>query len=163
MPRSGMRWQDDKPRPHHYEFAHRALPAIAFSPRVDLAALAEAARLDSALHATWAAAGERCAAADRLPDDGLHAELVEAAGKPAVLVTFPAANHAAEAFFAVIAPVDPPESRRYLTLEFSWDVVSGIPTTVIGEWRAGSHFNLGPGPEAAKSAFLANMQRLLNR
>jgi hypothetical protein len=158
-----MRWQDDKPRPHHYEFAHRALPGIAFSPRVDLAALAGAARLDSALHATWAAVGERCAGADRLPDDGLHGELADAAGKPAVLVTFPAANHAAEAFFAVIAPLDPPESRRYLTLELSWNVVSGRPATVIGEWRAGSHFNLGPGPEADKPAFLASVQRLLTR
>jgi hypothetical protein len=158
-----MRWQDDNPRPHHYEFAHRALPGIAFSPRVDLAALADADRLDSALRATWAAVGERCGEADRLPDDGLQGELVEVAGQPAVLVTFPMANHAAEAFFAVVAPLDPPESRRYLTLEFSWNVVTGHPTTVIGEWRAGSHLNLGPGPQAAKSTFLARMQRLLSR
>jgi hypothetical protein len=88
---------------------------------------------------------------------------VDVAGQPAVLVTFPSANHAAEAFFAVIAPLDPPESRRYLTLEFSWNVVTGHPTTVIGEWRAGSHLNLGPGPQAAKSTFLARMQRLLSR
>jgi hypothetical protein len=158
-----MRWQDDNPRPHHYEFAHRALLRMAVSPRVDLAALAGAGRLDSALRATWAAVGERHAEADRLPDDGLHGELVEVAGHPAVLVTFPVANHVAEAFFALVAPLDPPESRRYLTLELSWNVVTGRPTTVIGEWRAGSHFNLGEGPEAAKPAFLVRMQRLLSR
>ena len=163
MPISDMRWQDDTPRPHHYEFAHRALPGIAFSPRVDLAGLAGAARLDSALRATWAAAGERHGEADRLPDDGLQGELVQVAGQPAVLVTFPAANHAAEAFFALIAPLDPPRSRRYLTLEFSWNVVTGHPATVIGEWHAGHHLNLGPGPDAAKTAFLARMHGLLSR
>jgi len=80
-----------------------------------------------------------------------------------VLVTFPAANHAAEAFYAVIAPLDPAESRRYITLEFSWNVLTDHPTTVIGEWRTGSHLNHGPGPEAAKSTFLARVQELLNR
>jgi hypothetical protein len=135
---------------------------MAFNPRVNLAALAHAGHLDGALRATWAAVGERRGEADRLPDDWLQGDLVEVAGKPSVLVTLPTANHAAEAFYAVIAPVDPPESRRYLTLEFSWDVLTDHPTTVIGEWRAGSHLNLGPGPEAAKSLFLAKMQELLN-
>jgi hypothetical protein len=157
------RWQGDKPRPHHYEFAHRALPRIAFDPRADLAAIAREDRFDAALRATWAAVGERRDATDRLSDDGLAGELVEVAGQPAVLVTFPAANHAAEAFFALVAPLEPHESRRYLTLEFSWNVATDRPTTVIGEWRAGSHVNLGPGPEAARSTFLARMEAVLNR
>jgi hypothetical protein len=157
------RWQDDKPRPHHYEFAHRALRGIVFNPQVDLAALGRAGRLDGSLRATWAAVGERQGEPDRLPDYGLHGELAEIAGKPAVLVTFPVANHAVEAFFAVIAPLDPPESRRYLTLEFSWNVVTDHPGTVIGEWRAdGHHLNLGAGPDASKSAFVARMQKLLS-
>jgi len=157
------RWQDDKPRPHHYEFAHRALRRIAFNPQVDLAALGHAGHLDGCLRATWAAVGERQGEPDRLPDYGLHGELVEIAGKSAVLVTLPVANHAAEARFAVIAPLCPPESRRYLTLEFSWNIVTDHPTTMIGEWRAdGHHLNLGPGPDAVKSAFLAKVQELLS-
>jgi|SRR5215831_3470144 len=157
------RWQDDKPRLHHYEFAHRALPGIAFNPQVDLAALGHAGRLDGSLCATWAAVGERQGEPDRLPGHGLHGELVQIAGKPAVLVTFPVANHAAEAFFAVIAPLDPPGSRRYITLEFSWNVVTDHPATVIGEWRAdGHHLNHEAGPEAATSAFLAKVQELLS-
>src|SRR5262245_21040312 len=157
------RWQGDNPRPHYYEFAHRAIPRIAFNPRVDLAAIAREDRLDAALRATWAAVGERHDAADRLPDEGLAGELVEVAGQSAVLVTLPVANHAAEAFFALVVPLEPPESRRYLTLVFSWNVVTDHPTTVIGEWRAGSHVNLGPGPEAARSTFLARIEALLNR
>jgi hypothetical protein len=156
------RWQGDKPRPHHYDFAHRAVPGIALDPRVDLAALSREDRLDAALQATWAAVGDRRDAAERLPDEGLTGELVEVAGQSAVLVTFPVAIHAAEAFYALVAPLEPPESRRYLTLEFSWDVVTSNPTTVIGEWRAGGHVNLGLGPEAAASAFLARMEVLLS-
>jgi hypothetical protein len=114
-----VRWQDDKPRPHHCEFARRALPATAFNPRVNLLGLADADRPGSALRAIWAAVGQRHGEADRLPDDGLQGELVEIAGKPAVLVTFTAASHPAEAFLAAIAPLDPPQSRRYITLEFS--------------------------------------------
>lgn len=60
-------------------------------------------------------------------------------------------------------PLDPPRSRRYLTLEFSWNVVTGHPATVIGEWHAGHHLNLGPGPDAAKSTFLTRMHGLLSR
>jgi hypothetical protein len=70
------RWQGDKPRPHHYEVAHRALPRIIFNPRVDLAAIASEERLDAALRSTWAAVGERREGADRLPEDGLAGELV---------------------------------------------------------------------------------------
>jgi hypothetical protein len=157
------RWQGDKPRPHHYEFAHRAVPRIAFDPRFDPLAMAREHRLDAALRATWAAIGERRDAADRLPDEGLTGELVEVAGQSAVLVTFPVAKHAAEAFFALVAPLEPPESRRYLTLEFSWNVVTDHPTTVIGEWHAGSHVNHGPGPEAARSTFLTSVEALLSR
>jgi len=149
-------WQDDQPRRHHYEFAHRALPAIALSPRADLAALARADRLDDALRATWASVGERHSEPDRVPDTGLHGELAAVGDHPSVLITFPLARHAAEAFFAIIT-LDPPDHRRYITLEFSWDVMTGEPTTVIGEWRSGSHYNLGQGPQAAAAAFLARV------
>jgi hypothetical protein len=73
------RWQGGKPRPHHCEFAHRALPRIVF-PRVDLAAIAGEDRLGAALRSIWAAVGERRDAADRLPQDGLAGDLVEVAG-----------------------------------------------------------------------------------
>jgi hypothetical protein len=153
-------WRDDKPRPHHYQFAHRALPAIALKPSVDLAALADEGRLDAALRATWAAVGERQEPADRLTDEGLRARMVSIAGAQGVLVTLPAAAHATEAFFAVIAPVDGQVPRRYILLEFSWNVVAGEPATVLGEWRSGSHFNLGGGPRAVESEFLAQVEEI---
>jgi hypothetical protein len=86
------RWKDDKPRPHDYEFANRAIPRIVLDPRVDLAAIAGDHRLDAALRATWAPVGERHDADDRLPDDGLAAELVEVAGQSAALMAFPVAK-----------------------------------------------------------------------
>lgn len=141
----------------------QSLAQIVFNPRVDLAAIAREDCLDTALRSTWAAVGERREPADRVPEDGLAGEQVELAGQPAGLVTFPVANLAAEAFFALVRPLEPPESRRYLTLEFSWNVTTDHPTTVLGEWRAGSHVNLGPGPDAARSTFLARIEALLNR
>ncbi len=78
-----------RPRPHHYGFAHRALPGVALNPDVDLRALATAGRLDEALRATWAAVGERQSEADRLAGEGLRGEIVDMIGTPAVLLTFP--------------------------------------------------------------------------
>lgn len=156
------RWRDDKPRPHHYEFAHRALPRIVLGPRADLLALAGAGRLGEALSATWAAVGERQAEPDRLPGDGLHAETVDVGGSPGVLVTLPVARHAPEAFFVLVAPLEPAESRRYLTLEFSWNVLTDQPATVVGEWRAGRHYNHGQGPDPAVSAFLGRARELIS-
>ncbi len=34
------------------------------------------------------------------------------------------------------------------------------PVTVIGEWRSGSHYNLGQGPEATSAAFLARVTEI---
>jgi hypothetical protein len=55
---------------------------------------------------------------------------------PGVRVTFPMATHAAEASFAVVEPLDPTVARRYITLEFSWNVITDQPATVLGEWRS---------------------------
>jgi hypothetical protein len=148
------RWQDDRPRPHHYEFAHRAFPGIARNPSVDLAALAEARRLDEAMRATWTAIGARRPDEERISADGLHGELVALDSTTALLVTLPTALHAAEAFFVLVAPLEPPASRRYLTLEFSWNPLTGQPTTMLGEWTTVGHLNLGPGPGATRAAFL---------
>jgi hypothetical protein len=154
--------QQDKPRPHHYQFAHRALPAISRNPQVDLAALARSGRLNGALRATWTAVGERLQEPDRLSGDGLHGELADLAGEQAIVVTLPPARHATEAFFAVITPLDPLQARRYLTLEFSWNVVTSQPATVVGEWQADRHINHGDGTGADRSALIAKVQQLLS-
>jgi hypothetical protein len=155
------RWQEDRPRRHHYDFAHRTLPAIVRGSKVDLAALAQAGSLDDALAASWRAVGDQLHEADRLRGDGLRGALVELAGGPALLVTFPMAMHAAEAHFALITPLDPPDARRYITLESSWDAMGDQPRTVLGEWTAEGHLNMGDGPSATPEAFLSRVATLL--
>jgi hypothetical protein len=156
-------WQGDKPRPHHYQFAHRALPAIALSPKVNLAAFARSGRLNDVLRATWTLAGERLAEPDRLPDEGLHGELADIGGRQGVLVTLPTAHYPAEAHLVLITPLDPSPTRRYLTLEFSRSLVTGQPATVIGEWHAGRHINHGHGPDADRSAFIERALQVLSQ
>jgi hypothetical protein len=88
--------------------------------------------------------------------------MVSIAGAQAILVTFPPPAHATEAFFAVIAPVDGQVPRRYIVLEFSWNVVADQPATVLGEWRSGSHFNLGSGgPQGSEPEFLTRVEEVL--
>jgi hypothetical protein len=141
-----MHPQDDKPRPHHYEFAHRVMPSIALNPDVDLAALAADGRLDRALHATWAKVGEGHAETDRVSGDGLGSSLVDVNGLQAVVLSFPTPMHMAEVFSAVVAPLEPPTARRYFTLEFSWDFAINQPDTVLCEWSSDGHTNYGAGP-----------------
>lgn len=138
--------QDDKPRPQHYEFAHRAMPSITLNPDVDLARLVEGDRLQAALLQTWTKIGESHPEVDRLSANGLAGRLVDVADSRALLLSFPQPSHMAEVFLAVVAPLDPPSARRYFTLELSWDFAAGQAGTIIGEWGPAGHTNFGTGP-----------------
>lgn len=154
--------QDDKPRPHHYEFAHRAMPSITLNPDVDLARLAQDDRLQAALHQTWTKIGESHPEVDRLSADGLACGLVDIAGSRALVLSFPQPSHMAEVFSAVVAPLDPPSARRYFTLELSWDYATKQPGTVIGEWGPAGHTNFGSGPAGSDAqSFLQRVGELL--
>lgn len=144
-----MKWDDDRPRPQHYEFAHRALPAIAGRVMRDLPAVRH--DLDAMLRFMWGKAGERVADAPAGSVEGLHGEVVEVAGREVVLVTLPPAEHATEAHFVAIVPGDPP---RVFTLEHTWHVPDDAPGTVLGEWTEERHVNYGDGPEPEADAFL---------
>jgi hypothetical protein len=150
-------------RPHHYRFAHQALPAILLSPRARFEELARPGRLDAALAEWWAWVGDQEAEANRLPRDGLHGEFTDITGSPALLVTLPAAAEPVEAAFAVATPLQPADERRYFTLELAVQGLQPGLMTMIGEWRPGSHLNLGPGPTPDAAAFLASLARILGR
>jgi len=114
---------DDRPRAHHYLFAHRELPAIARRVASHLPELASSGRLDTALAMTWDRIGDRLSPADRLPSAGLAASLHPAGalhpattGGQIVLVAMPPPAHAAEAYFAAIV-VAGDQISRYFVLE----------------------------------------------
>jgi hypothetical protein len=154
--------EDDGPRRHHYAFAHRVLPLIMRNPDVDLAHLAgDLERLGGSLRATWERVGLDHAESERLPPDGLAVERRDVGDAEGLLVTLPPARHVAEAIFVLVAPLDPPGARRYVTLEAGWDVVHRRPYTVLGEWSDRGHLNLGDGPPAEGDAFVAAVSGVL--
>lgn len=148
---------DDRPRPHHYLFAHRALPVAApgLAPRAR--SLVLQGRLNDGLLGLWNRVGDDVAPDDRLPGNGLRGALRDAGGTEVVLVTMPRAEHMTEAHFAAVVLSEP---LRYLVLEHSW-TTEDRPCTVLGEWEEGKHLNLGPGPEPTEDAFLAAVAQRL--
>jgi hypothetical protein len=156
--------EDDRPRRHHYAFAHRVLPSIMLNPDVDLEQLAgDPERLHAAVRATWERAGSTHDAGERLADDGLVVERRDVGDAEGLLITLPAALNVAEAIFVLVAPLAPPAARRFFTLEVGWDVARSRPCTVLGEWSTHGHLNLGEGPPADSGAFIAAVSGLLAR
>lgn len=150
---NGMLNQSDRPRVHHYSFAHRLLPGLVLRGRTNFHELASRALLDQLLRAWWQEIGQSLPPDDRLPDDGLGSELANAGNVPVLVVTMPAARHAAEAHFVAVTPHADPDAWRCLTLEHSW-TLDDQPATVLGEWTATGHVNYGDGPPPERRAFL---------
>jgi hypothetical protein len=149
-------FRDDRPRPHHYVFAHRELPAIARRFAGSMPEQARSGRMDAALGRGWDHVGDRLPPGDRLPREGLAASLHGAgAGSQVVLVTMPQPAHAAEAYFAAIV-VDGGQLARYFVLEHGW-TTQDEARTVLCEWDERGHVNLGDGPPPDGSAFLESL------
>jgi hypothetical protein len=158
------RAEEDQPRRHHYEFAHRVLPSILLNPNVDLEHLAgDLEHLHGALRATWERLGSKHDESDRLPPDGLVVERRDVGDAEGILVTLPPALHVAEAIFILVAPLDAGSARRFFTLESGWDVVHRQRYTVLGEWSDTGHSNLGEGPPVDGGAFIAAVASMLSR
>lgn len=150
---------DDRPRMHHYVFAHRELPGIARRFAPNLVGLAREGRLDDALRTTWTGVGEALPPEDRLAPDGLAAELRSLGAGEAILVRFPPPAHVTEAYLALVV-LEPGPDVRYFLLEHGWNL-DDSPRTVLGEWTEQAHLNLGDGPAADADTFVAAVERLL--
>ena len=149
----GMLHESDRPRAHHYGFGHRLLPGLALRGRTDFHELASRALLDQLLCAWWQDLGESLPPEERLPHDGLRSELANTGNLPVLLVTMPAACHAAEAYFVGIIADEEQNAWRCFTLEHAW-TLDDRPVTVLGEWTANGHVNYGDGPPPERQAFL---------
>ncbi|MFJ8435895.1 hypothetical protein ACIQ9P_31795 [Kitasatospora sp. NPDC094019] len=152
---------DNDPRPHHYRFAHKVLADLArdLGPRM----------LDSepeqgfgpGLVALWNNFGEQLPPADRLPSEGLNADLITLGRHRLLVVVLPRPAAPAEAYYAAVVQPGGADRCRYLTLELALNPFTGEPYTVLGEWADGSHLNLGPGPASDLSGFLTAVVDLL--
>jgi hypothetical protein len=149
----------DRPRLHHYRFAHRVLPSIVRNPRIDLRRM-DIEAVNHALLSTWQGYGEELDAGERLQAAGLRAEVVPLGAHTVVLVTMPPAERMTEAHFVAVSYPGGEAPPRYLVLEDS-RALDGGRCTVLGEWTDEGHLNLGGGPAPTKDAFLAAVSRLL--
>ena len=152
-------FNEDRPRQHHYLFAHRELLRIARRFAGNLPELARSGRLDAALAMSWDQVGSRLPPADGLPYAGLEASLHDVDGTSVVLVTMPRPEHGAEAYFAAIV-VAGGHLSDYFVLEHGW-TIQDEPRTVLCKWDDRGHVNLGDGPPAEASAFLSAVRTQL--
>jgi hypothetical protein len=147
----------DRPRHHHYVFAHRELPSAAFRFGTDLVTAAREGRL--ALATVWDQVGATVPPDDRLPSAGLSVAYHALARHEVALVTLPAPDAPTEAHFVAIAT----EPVRLFTLEDAYSPMDGSRYTVLGEWTEnGSHVNHGPGPSPRPDLFLAAVEERLD-
>ena len=149
-------FNSDRPRPHHYQFAHRQLLAVARRFAGTLPELARSGRLDTALTRTWEEVGDHLPPADRLSPAGLGASVQDVDGRHIVLVTMPYPEHGAEAYFVAIV-VAGKHLVDYFVLEHGW-TTEDEPRTVLCKWTDHGHVNLGGGPPAQSSSFLPAVQ-----
>jgi hypothetical protein len=134
----------DKPRRQAYEFAHRAVLAIARQDPARFYELAVSDRLLAPLTALWNKVGERVPVDERLPADGMRTSVHQADDRSVVIVRPPLAKHTTEAhFIGVVIAGD--RIDRYFVLEHSWKL-DDTPSTWLGEWTPASHLGLGDGP-----------------
>ncbi|MEU9045943.1 MULTISPECIES: hypothetical protein [unclassified Kitasatospora] len=152
---------DNDPRPHHYRFAHKVLAGLArdLGPRM-LDGEPEQG-FGPGLVSLWKDFGERLPAADRLPSDGLDANLITLGPHRLLVVELPRPAAPAEAYYTAVVQPGGADHCRYFTLELAANPFTRETYTVLGEWADGSHLNLGPGPAADLSGFLTAVVELL--
>ncbi|MCA8920909.1 MAG: hypothetical protein KDD82_03805 [Planctomycetes bacterium] len=148
-------------RRHHYLYAHRVLPPLAFGdPAGFCARLSNPSAGQASLEALWEKVGSEAPVA--LPVEGLKlSQHLLKNGRAVFLIQLPTPELMPEAHFVAVAPG--PEDLAIYTLERSQDFETGEACTVVGAWNPeGDHLNLGRGPQPTREAFLARLGELLD-
>ena len=151
---------DDRARRLHYQFAHQTLRHIAQKHPADLAMFSRRLGFVQGLTNVWDAMKAQFPVEERLSSEGLAAHSTADGGRTVVVVTMPPAEHTGEAYFVALA-IRWASLERYITLEHSWNL-DDSPCTVMGEWTADKHLNLGSGPDADLPAFCECVAQLLD-
>lgn len=155
------------PRFHHYQFAHVAIPQIAFAQqRALLGLLASPEADDFIARVLWRVQAEG-GASRALDFDASEIKLhrVRVLGQPCALLEMPPPLALTEAYFTAIVFMDAEESAvRYFTLERG-DSELTLHGTVFGEWIVEAerlkHRHLGDGRAPNAGEFLADIGAML--
>lgn len=162
-------------RMHHYMFAHRILPEVAFADPKHVLELMKSDKAELFLRDLWSEVGSACPRV--LSGEGLRVSLepVEGFEQPVVLVHLPQPEIPPEAHFLAMVPsfdrkffgLVKRKTVRCFTLERSVRLAGGT-RTVVCEWSlddtsALQHGNYGEGPSPTPSAFVEHLGAILCR
>ncbi|MFP4436329.1 MAG: hypothetical protein ACLFVO_03705 [Chloroflexaceae bacterium] len=159
-----------KPRGQHYAFAHRVLPALAWTHPDRLLELLTSSERDAFLQAVWASAGEQQPPADQVDGAVLHSSIHHHGPHTISLIILPPPIASIEAYFVALVFTDASaaniaatgsDSVRCFTLESGRNIFTEEEYTVLAEWRQDGHYNLGSGPPPESQAFLERLTALL--
>lgn len=152
-------------REHHYLFAHRVLPHLAWDNPEGFYVTAFTDEASEHLHQWWVTLGNQLDEEHRLPPEGLSWSAFPYDEHLVVTCRFPQPEAMTEAYFATIicGPLKDltkealeASPMRYILLEYGLDADMKTPRTVLCEWtREGSHLNRGDGPEPELEIFEA--------
>ena len=155
----------NRPRQHHYTFAHHALCSMTFHLRNQMRQMLLSSHATTFLHGLWNHVAQNLDADDILPADDLfvHNEFLGAGGILSIVV-LPQPQCTTEAHMVGIAFLpsattpgqDPDCDVRYFTLEKGFSDTDA-PRTTLCEWRRTdddiSHLNYGDGPAPTATTF----------
>ncbi len=159
-------------RAHHYSFAHQAFKQYVLDDPNQVFGIIGGEDRDAFIAYIW----ERvCEFNDPRETTELSASEIRVTPLmvkecPTILVEMPPPMAMAEAIMVAVVltskELGPDVAKedatfRYFTLELGIDSDEGL-RTVLCEWNADMHMNLGDGPEATASAFLNEVENRLN-
>lgn len=157
----GGREKAGAPRDHHYFYAHRVLPTLAFRDTIQTLDILRSENGLDFLTGLWHDMGRQLRARDRLPPDGLQLEMRRDGKYLYALVTLPPPLYSPEAYMValqfeseLLAP-----RLRYFALELGYLDPAGPRRTVLCEWTAEpAHLNFGDGPPPEVEAFYQRLR-----
>lgn len=155
------------PRPHHYLFAHRVVPAMFFADPLKFLDTLEN-NGEGLLNFLWGKIGQDMKEEDRLEPEGLGFELRQLGNGVRVgVIRLPKPKGLSEAYLTAAvyqaAEGAQEERRRYFTLERGM-TLRGKLGTVLGEWEGvKNHLNFGDGPDPQVGSFVEAIERKMGK
>lgn len=147
----------NEPRPHHYGFAHRYLPMLAFKFKASFLSFIKKGG-ESYLRGVWNQFGNTFTKEERLAADGLSLTFFEEERFCGAVITLPVALYQTEVYMVALIAERVSDSNaeyptagfefrnlRYFTLERPTLITSDAGTNV-GEWVYQRYINHGSGP-----------------
>lgn len=134
----------NRPRFHHYLFAHRVLPQYAFLPDVDIFHVLEEQK-ELFLKKIWALSAEYVDLRECLPFYGFKIYFVKTRPFMGAVIVLPEPKNITEAHMVLfVSRMDrkQPSMVRYFTLEFGKD----RKNTILCELTGGQYVVYGTGP-----------------